>query len=261
MYDLPELRAATDALWTALAGALEARGFREVPPGLRRDGPLSSMWLDPDLLLSQTCGYPLVRALAGRVEMVATPRYRVPLCQGSWYRSHVVVRRDASATTLADLAGTVCAVNEPDSHSGMNALRALVAPLAGGKPFFRRVVWTGAHRSSLELVAGGDADVAAIDCVSLALLERALPERVAAVRAIGVTAPCPGLPIITRAGTSAAEIDAMRAALDEVAADPALAGARDALLLEGFEVLPLDVYRRVDELEAEAARLGYPELA
>lgn len=261
MYDLPELRGATDALWTALARALDARGVSGVPGALCRDRALPSMWLDPELLLSQTCGYPLVRALAGRVQVVATPRYRVPHCQGSWYRSHVVVPRESRAASLADLAGSVCAVNEPDSHSGMNSLRALVAPHAGGRPFFGRVVWTGAHRSSLELVARGEADVAAIDCVSLALFERALPHLVADVRAIDITAACPGLPIITRASASRDEIAAMRAALADVMADPELAGARDALLLDGFELLGPEVYARVDQLEAEAARLGYPQLA
>jgi len=259
MYDLPELRPHTDALWAALARALEARGVRGVPRALCRDRALPSVWLGEDLLLSQTCGYPLVRALAGRVELVATPRYAVPLCEGAWYRSRVVVPRGARAASLAELAGSICAVNEPDSHSGMNALRAMVAPLAGGAPFFRRVVWTGAHLASLELVARGEADVAAIDCVSFALFERARHDLVAEVREIDVTPPCPGLPIITRAGSG--EVGAMREALADVAADPALAATRAALLLDGFEVLPLAVYQRVDELEAEAARLGYPDLA
>jgi ABC-type phosphate/phosphonate transport system substrate-binding protein len=260
MYDLPELRDATDALWAGLARALGSRRIRGIPPALCRDRALRAMWLDPDLLLSQTCGYPLVRALAGRVQVVATPRYRVPLCERSWYRSLVVVPRESPAGSLADLAGSICAVNEPDSHSGMNALRALVAPLAGGKRFFGRVVWTGAHRISLELVADGRADVTAIDCVSFALFERARPDVTRAVRAMAVTAACPGLPMITSASATSDEIDAMRAALDEVAADPHLAGARDALLLDGFEVLAPGVYRRVDELEAEADRLGYPAL-
>lgn len=261
MYDLPELRAATDALWTALCRALQARGVSGVPSQLCRDRDLPSMWLDPELLLSQTCGYPLVRALAGRVQVVATPRYRVPHCQGSWYRSLIVVPRGSRAAALADLRGSTAAVNEPDSHSGMNSLRALIAPLAGGAPFFGRVVWTGAHRVSLELVARREADVAAIDCVSFALFERALPHLAAEVRAIDITAPCPGLPIITRLSASAAEIEAMRAALGDVMEDAELAGAREALLLDGFELLGPEVYARVDELEAEATRLGYPQLA
>ena len=53
----------------------------------------------------------------------------------------------------------------------------------------------------------------------------------------------------------------MRAALADVMADPELAATRDALLLDGFELLGPEVYARVDELEAEAARLGYPQLA
>jgi hypothetical protein len=51
--------------------------------------------------------------------------------------------------------------------------------------------------------------------------------------------------------------DGLRAAL----ADPVLAGARQALLLRGAEPLDAAAYGRIDEMEAEAAALGYPEVA
>lgn len=261
MYDLPELRAETDALWAGLAAALERRGVERVPPALCRDRPLAGMWLDPELILSQTCGYPLVRELRGRVQVIATPRYRVAACEGSWYRSLVVVGSSTRAESIADLAGSICAANEPNSHSGMNAMRALVAPLAGGRPFFRRVVWTGAHRQGLELLAAGEVDVAAIDCVTFALVERARPELVRGLRVIGRTEACPGLPFITRATASPAELERMRDALSEIAADPSLARARDALLLDGFDLVSLETYRRVEEMEERAVALGYPALA
>jgi ABC-type phosphate/phosphonate transport system substrate-binding protein len=260
MYDVPELAAATDALWRAVAAALRARGFDDVPAALCRDRPHREPWLDPALLLSQTCGYPLVNQLAGRVRLVATPRYRVAACQGAWYRSAVMVPVVSPVTSLAELRGATCAANEPDSHSGMSALRALVAPLAEAGRFFAAVRWTGAHRRSLEALAAGEVDAAAIDCVTFALLERARPDLAAAVRPIALTAPCPGPPLITRGAASDDEVAGLRAALDQVAADRALASARDALLLDGFEVLPDAAYGRVTELEAEAVRLGYPVL-
>ena len=51
----------------------------------------------------------------------------------------------------------------------MNALRAVIAPLAEGGRFFAEIIETGGHAASLDLVAAGGADVAAIDAVSLAL--------------------------------------------------------------------------------------------
>ena len=40
--------------------------------------------------------------------------------------------------TLADLKGRRCAVNQIDSNSGMNLLRAAIAPLADGTAFLKR---------------------------------------------------------------------------------------------------------------------------
>lgn len=261
MYDLPGLAAATDALWAAIAGACRAEGVGEVPVALERTRPHREVWRDPRLFLSQTCGYPLVHELAGRVRVVATPRYAVAACSGSSYTSHCVVPREGGAARLEDLRGAVAAANEIDSHSGMNAFRALIAPVAGGGRFFRQVVWSGSHLASLELVARGEVDVAAIDCVTFALLERVRPDLVARVRLIGQSAPCPGLPLVTAAATSDGEVAAIRRALARVAADPELAPLRAALLLDGFEVLAENAYAAVLALEDAAARAGYAELA
>jgi ABC-type phosphate/phosphonate transport system substrate-binding protein len=261
MYDPPGLAGATDALWAAIAGACRAEGLPDAPAALDRARPHREVWRDPALFLSQTCGYPLVHELRGRVRVVATPRYAVPSCIGASYTSHCVVRGDRAAVRLDDLRGAVAAANESDSHSGMNAFRALVAPLAGGGRFFGGVVWSGSHLASLELVARGEVDVAVIDCVTFALLERVRPDLVAAVRIIARTAPCPGLPLITAASTSDDELARLRRALARVGADPDLAAVRAAVLLESYEVLPDDAYQCVLDLEARALGLGYPELS
>ncbi|HLY56993.1 MAG TPA: PhnD/SsuA/transferrin family substrate-binding protein, partial [Stellaceae bacterium] len=148
-----------------------------------------------------------------------------------------------------------------DSNTGMNLLRALVAPLARGGRFFGEVAVSGSHRGSLAMVADGAADVASVDCVTLALLTRIDPLLTARIRVLGWSAKSPGLPMITSTTTDDATLEALQAALAEVFRDPALADLRGALLLAGYEVLPYETYAVVGRLEAEAAGHGYPRLA
>ena len=120
---------------------------------------------------------------------------------------------------------------------------------------------TGAHLASLAAVAAGEADVAAIDCVTHALVARHEPGLLAGTRVLARTASTPGLPLVTRANAPPAELAALREALAEVAADPALSRSRERLLLTGFAILPEAAYGRVAALEREAASVGYPVLA
>jgi ABC-type phosphate/phosphonate transport system substrate-binding protein len=261
MYDLPELHAVTDAWWQGLARAFRREGVADVPQSLDRRQPYQEVWLQPDLLFSQTCGYPLMHALAGRVALVATPHYRTEECDGPTYRSVVVVAADSKARTIADLRGTRCAVNGLDSQSGYNALRALVAPHAERARFFGSVAVTGGHRHSIARIAAGEADIAAVDCVSYALLARHRPQALTGVRVLCRTASAPSLPYITRAGADADLLQRLRAGLEHAFADSGLTEARAALLLEGATVLPIAAYERIDELERAAIAAGYPQIA
>ncbi|MGO1080670.1 phosphate/phosphite/phosphonate ABC transporter substrate-binding protein [Inquilinus sp. CA228] len=232
MYDLPEIRWATDALWSAVAARLAAAGIA-APPALSRGPTTHELWTDPALLLSQTCGNPYVRHHRDRLRLVATLRYAAPGCDGPRYRSQLVVRADAPGDGLADFRGAVCALNSWDSLSGWVALAAALPE----PRFFRGALVTGAHVDSLAAVVEGEADIAAIDCVTHALLQRHRPGALAGLRVIGRTAPAPGLPLVTRRDADDATVEALRSALRGALADPALAEARAALLIEGIEIL------------------------
>jgi ABC-type phosphate/phosphonate transport system substrate-binding protein len=255
MYDFPELRWATDALWAAIAARVPG-----APARLARGRALMDVWTDPALLLAQTCGYPLVTSLAGKVRLVAVPRYRAAGCAGILYRSAVIVRADEPAACLADLRGRRCAVNGAESNSGMNVLRAAIAPLAERARFFGSVIMTGAHDASVGAVARGDADVAAIDCVTWAQLQRLRPGAVAGLRVLAWTAATSGLPLITSVRTDSATRDRLVRALDDVVADVTLAPVRDTLLIDGFATVPLGAYDAVLDLEKRAFELGYGAL-
>ena len=261
MYDLPELRPATDAWWQGLARAFRREGITDVPDALDHHEAYQDIWLRPDLLFSQTCGYPLTHALAGKVELLATPCYGTEGCEGPNYCSFVMVAADSAASAIADLRGQRCAVNSLDSQSGCNALRQLVAPAAKNGRFFGSVTLTGGHQQSLALVASGQADVAAVDCVTHGLLARHRPRALAGTRVLCRTASAPGLPYVTRAGAAADLLRRLRAGLERAVADPELAEARRALLLEGAAMLPIAAYERIDELEVAAIAAGYPEIA
>jgi ABC-type phosphate/phosphonate transport system substrate-binding protein len=162
---------------------------------------------------------------------------------------------------LADFFGARAAINARDSNTGMNLFRAAIAPLAHGRAFFSAVVVTGAHALSLAAVAEGTADIAAIDCVSFALLRRGRAEPVERVEVLQRTPSSPGLPFIASAALAPEALATIRRCLFETLADARLAEDFAALGLTGAEVLEPQAYEHTSELEEAAIALGYPELA
>ena len=259
MYDSDALRDANDRLWSGIAAHLRAAGVGDVPDRLDRARPLDAVWDDPDLLLAQTCGYPMTMRWRGRLRYVATPWYRVSGCEGASHRSRVVVRRDAAADAIGALRGCRIALNDRESNTGMNLLRALVAPLAVHGRFFGSVVETGSHVASARLVADGDADGAAIDTVTFAHLERDEPETARRLRTLAWTDASPGLPLVTSLGTSRRVVGQLRAAVGQAVASMARHDAA-VLLLGGIEIIDVRRYAVIPTLERRAIRAGYPRL-
>ncbi|CAI2058474.1 MULTISPECIES: phosphate/phosphite/phosphonate ABC transporter substrate-binding protein [Serratia] len=244
-----------EPFWQALRDKLRQLGMAEVPQTLSWPQDLPQHWQRPDLLLSQTCGYPLVTVLP-QVQLVGTYHYRVEGCSGANYSSWLVVREDESAERLEDFRDRVVAYNSRDSQSGYNSLRALIAPLAREGRFFRQAIASGSHYQSLEMILEGQADIAAIDCISFALLKRARPQAVAGLKIIGRTAAVPGLPLITAAGTPDSQLAILRTAASAMVNHT----ASESLLIGDFSLVPRAAYQRVAELERLAANAGVTAL-
>ena len=218
-------------------------------------------WTHPALFFAQTCGFPYVKLLRGKVRLVATPAYGHAGCEGALKGSFVIVRKDAAAAGLADLRGSRAAINEPGSNSGVNLFRALIAPHAEGRPFFRSVTTTGGHKASIEAVSSGRADVASIDCITYGNIQRFEPQRLERVRVLSQTPKGPGLPFITHVDTSPDEVSVLREVLRDAFDDPALDRVRDLLSLKGVEFLEDADYEPLADLERQAVALGYPAIA
>jgi ABC-type phosphate/phosphonate transport system substrate-binding protein len=260
MYDFPWTAQANDALWMAISERLRRAGVA-APRSLSRGADLHHLWRSKNLVFAQTCGYPYVANLRGKVSLIATPIYAFPGCEGASHGSVIVANKRRSRSSLADFVGARAAVNARDSNTGMNLFRATIAPLAHGRPFFERVLVTGSHEASLAAVCNDEADIAAIDCVSFALLQQGRPELTQNIEAIAGSPRAPGLPFIISAGLAASYVNAIRAALFATLKDPALEAARKTIGLVGAEILGDADYNRVARIENDAIAAGYPSLA
>ncbi|MGI4861264.1 MAG: phosphate/phosphite/phosphonate ABC transporter substrate-binding protein [Janthinobacterium lividum] len=255
MYGVtPTAHANQRRLLEHLTDVLHTGGWKETIRIVDPPVPLVTHWLDPRLLLSQTCGYPLMTTLRGRVALLATPRYDCEGCAGGAASSRFVVRDNAAGDTLADFRGRVAAVNSMDSNSGMNVFRHALAPLAGSEPFFSRVALSGGHRRSVDMVRAGDADIAAIDAVTWRLLAQDDGGSVAGLRTLGFSTRAPALPLIGSALLSDTQRATVRVALDTLAQREST--LLKALRIDGFQAANWADYERILDIEREASGHG-----
>jgi ABC-type phosphate/phosphonate transport system substrate-binding protein len=237
MYDFGAAMAANDRLWALIRDSLRAEGIGAPDDLTRGEGAYWPAWEATNLLLSQTCGYPYRARLHHRVTYVGTPDYGVEGCPPGHYRSVFLVRADDPRQTLAEFDGAPFAYNEALSQSGWAAPQTHAAQVGICLP---PAIKTGGHRLSAQAVAEGQADIAALDAVTYALLLDSDPG-IARLRVVAATDPTPGLPFITAQGGPA---DALFRAMEQ--AIPALAPQdRRTLHLKGLTRIPIDAYLAV----------------
>jgi ABC-type phosphate/phosphonate transport system substrate-binding protein len=244
---------AVQTFWNALSRLLAQRLGPDTKETLRWPQDLFAHWLEPQLLLSQTCGYPLSTALRNKVQVVGTFAYDAPGTKGIFCRSQLIRKSANARSTLAAFAGSTLAYNSSDSQSGFNALRALVTASQTQRPFFGAAVETGGHNASIEEVRSGHADMASIDCVTLALWRDAHPELGKDIAVFGETAAYPGLPLITSLTTRPETLRALQKCLASVANDAQFADVRAPLRITGFEVTTLADYDVCVQMEKAGA--------
>ncbi|UFH49185.1 phosphate/phosphite/phosphonate ABC transporter substrate-binding protein [Pseudomonas sp. KNUC1026] len=204
---------------------------------------LMAQWLAPDLRLAHTCGYPLVTQLWGKVRVVGTPRYELVHSSGGTHCSLVLCREQAPFVTLADAVGSRGLVNGWDSNSGMNLFRHTLQAVHDGA-FFSEVIVTGGHRASMHSLRQGLGDLAAVDSITYDYLAREYSEEVQGLRVLARSVRSPCLPLITSLGSSDAEVEVLREALNWTLPEFAV-----ALGIE--EVMPAAAYGGLLQLEAQ----------
>ena len=208
---------AAGPLWEALWADVRAR-IGVGPSRLDWPDDFDAHWRDPGLVMAQTCALPYHMRLHGHLHVVGAFDFGLDGAPPGTYRSHLVTRIDDDRP-LRDAARGGVALNAVDSQSGWGALHATGLPIGPASV-------TGSHAASMEAVAAGRADLAAIDAVTW----RLSPHPRLAVRA--TTPPTPGCPLVT---SRADLVDPLRGALRAAIPDLPLALRRRAGL-RGFVV-------------------------
>jgi ABC-type phosphate/phosphonate transport system substrate-binding protein len=261
MYNLPEMRLVNLRFWEALREVLVEAGLRDLPQSLSFERPPVPERIGPEVLFSQTCGYPLETIFRGQAIRLGTPCYEAPGCDGPTHCGFFIVPVGSDARTLSDLVGGVFLFNHQHSNSGMNLARRALAEIAGGRPLFARAVETGSQPGNLDRVARGEGDATAVDCVTYAFWCRHRPEMAPKVRVLARTPPSPAIPFVTSIATPAATVAILRAALHSVVHEEPYRGVREGLMLADIVDVPEARYRALLDYEREAAARGYPALA
>jgi len=229
MYDRAETAKSNDRLWAAIRKTL---GYG--PDTLTRDMDVWNIWQSPDLVLSQTCGYPYRARLHGHVTLIGTPDYGVKDCPAGYYNSVFVARRNDTRRALPEYSNATFAYNEPMSQSGWAAPMTYMSALGLN---FANYTSSGAHINSARMVAEGHADIAALDAVTWAMIKK-YDDFAKDFHIIARTDPTPGLPFIAAPGT---DKSALFSAL-EVSIDSLSETDRQALQIKGIVDIPAKQY-------------------
>lgn len=124
------------------------------------------------------------------------------------------LRREGIPINL--LRNTRFAYNGPDSMSGLVGLTRDLVAMGESLAIFSERIESGGHRISVQMVAAGLADVAAIDCRSWAMA-RQFEAAAQKLHVVGWTKKRLGLPFITAKSTPADIVAELRAALRDQA--------------------------------------------
>lgn len=176
----------------------------------------------------------LTRRGNATVEVIAAPALAGARYGGRpIYFSDVIVGRDATFSSFADLRGASWAYNEPQSHSGYGITRYTLVRMGETNGFFGSVIDAGFHQTSIRMVAEGEVDASAIDSQVLEVELRDHPELSERIRVIASLGPSTIQPVTVAKRLPAELRAAVRNALLEMGDHP-----------EGRRALELGMVRR-----------------
>jgi ABC-type phosphate/phosphonate transport system substrate-binding protein len=235
MYPFTSVRWAWDRLWAAVHDRAPW-----TPSRLAHSGDVHARWADPDCIVNQMCGWPLVRNHAARHAVVGTFSLTIPDAVGHRYRSVLLARHPGTLDELV-ATGTRAVANSADSLSGwISLLHATVGP-SGAWP--GEIEFTSAHVECIRTLAAGRADLACIDPWTLSFVVAEQPDLLAGLHRVGLGPLVPSPAVTLHATFGTGRRDELAAAFEDAVAEPELAPVRSALHVDGFVRTTLDEYR------------------
>lgn len=209
--------------------------------GLRVELAEGVPWAEQELMIDRgeadlgvMCGL-LYTHKAAWLELLAAP-VPSPARYGGRpiYFSDIVVPRSSAFQAFGDLRGARWLYNDRGSFSGYALLRAHLAALGETGAFCGPIAESGGHLRSIELLAAGAADAAAIDSTVLDLELRRRPALAEQIRVVATLGPHAIPPLVAARRLPAELKDQLRAALLRMHQEPAGRAALSDGLIERF---------------------------
>ncbi len=158
----------------------------------------------------------------------------VPVVDGtSTYHSLILAHAGNDAGSLSELEGTTFAFVDPLSNSGFYYPRWRIHRMeTTPEAFFGATTFSNSHEASVEMVASGAVDAAAVDNLVFDSLVAERPDLLARVRLVEKSEPFGIPPVVVRADMEPEYKRALRDILLDMEQHP---DGRDALARMGFE--------------------------
>ena len=175
------------------------------------------MLLQDQLDIAFICGLPFARR--HRVADYQLQALVAPVMQHQRYQnqpvyfSDIIVNADSNLSRFDDLVDQTFCYNDPGSNSGYNLLRQRLIQAGYPSDFFGKVIQSGSHQRSIQLIVDSIADCSAIDSTVLEQERRNSPELSNRLRVIESIGPCPMPPVVAAKHLGSEFIDRLHSAL------------------------------------------------
>jgi ABC transporter, phosphonate, periplasmic substrate-binding protein len=235
MYSFTSVWPAYQALWRVVAEQVDW-----LPSEVEPTDDVHATWAEADVVVGQICGWPAAVLFRDIVRPFGAFHIDVPHAEAHRYRSTLVATRPGVAVDF---------VHAPAVSNSIESLSGYVSLLAGlhgpGAAHDHPVTFSGAHVLSLAALRRGEAEVAAIDTLSLHHIVQEDPHALDGLHCVGVGPLIPTPPLYTPIATSPERVAELQAAFAAAVADQRLASALQRMRVVGFSPLSMADYDEV----------------
>jgi phosphonate transport system substrate-binding protein len=225
------------------------------------EDPLKDPLLLQDRLdIAFICGLPFIRhqTLAPhQLKAIVAPVMQAKRYQNRpVYFSDIIVAADSSLTALEDLRGKTWCYNDLGSNSGYYLLLHRLIEAGKNRSFLGKAKQSGSHQRSIQWVAEGIVDYAAIDSTVLEQELRNTPTR--RLRIIESIGACPMPPIVAAQHLGITLIKSIQLAL--LSPDALLQSLMDEAQVQNYVAVQSEDYRAIANIYNTVVKSGLTSL-
>jgi len=242
-------------------------GFMAERLGISTECVVDLPWQERERLLDRgeigigwICGLPYIRKKdAGMdIELLAAPVMKHPrYAEKPVYYSDIVVHAESPFRSFDDLRGARWAYNEPGSHSGYNLIRYHLATRGIRGSYFSRVVESGSHQDSVQMILEGYIDASAIDSTVLEMEIARNSSIIGNFRTIAVLGPSPAPPWVIQRSVPDQIREALRFEFLNMDKDPQGCEILESAGILRFERISDTDYDPIREMDRIAATVAW----